>query len=464
MNPIKLIRKLGKVLRGGATFREMFLGVFLGFAIGMIPGANMTLIVLILLLLFLNTNGALAMMSILLGKALCLLLAPVTFHLGYWMIHSLGLVGLVRAAANTPVIALLDLHVYSLMGALPLIVIFGVAISWFVARSVLKMRARLAAATAGSEKMQKFAENRFARIVMRIVFGKQKEMLARMAGKKSSLIRKGRIIAALVVVAILVAGQFVFLDTLVKAGLERSLAAANGAEVNITSADLSLSSGRLVIEGLQVTDAARPTHNKLQIERTVAQISVADLLARRFLVDLIECQALRMDVERKRPGKVFRKPEKAEAEPAEGLLEKFGGKSAEYYAEIKKFNKRLQKLREFLESEDQADQPDKDALARKAKAMGYLKLSAKDYLTSHPTWVIRQIKISKIELRPDLPTFTAEGKNLSSHPSLYPDKMKLQARPDVDALKAFLTAAAGGKKQPVEKKVTGLLEGLFKKK
>ena len=42
--------------------------------------------------------------------------------------------------------------------------------------------------------------------------------------------------------------------------------------------------------------------------------------------------------------------------------------------------------------------------------------------------------------------------------------MKLQARPDVDALKAFLAATAGEKKQPVEKKVTGLLEGLFKKK
>ena len=175
MNPIKFIRKLGKVLRGGATFREMFLGVFLGFAIGMIPGANMTLIVLIFLLLFLNTNGALASLSILLGKVLCLLLAPVTFQLGYWMIHNLGLVGLVRAAANTPVIALLDLHVYSLMGALPLIVIFGGAFSWFVTKSVVKMRTGMATATAGNKKMQKAAESKFAKIVMRIVFGKQKK-------------------------------------------------------------------------------------------------------------------------------------------------------------------------------------------------------------------------------------------------------------------------------------------------
>ncbi|NQU76008.1 MAG: hypothetical protein HQ546_06840, partial [Planctomycetes bacterium] len=50
MNPIKLIRKFVKALRGGSSFREVFLGVFLGFAVGMIPGVNLTLILAVLLL------------------------------------------------------------------------------------------------------------------------------------------------------------------------------------------------------------------------------------------------------------------------------------------------------------------------------------------------------------------------------------------------------------------------------
>ena len=450
MNPIKLIRKLGKILRGGATFRDMFLGVFLGFAIGMIPGINLMVIILIFLLLFLNTNVALATLSIILGKILCLILAALTFHLGYWMIHGLGLVGLVRWAGNTPVVALLDLHVYSLMGALPLIIIIGGVLAWFVAKSIIKMRARLA--TADSERLRKVSENKFTRIIARIAFGKQKETFAEMADKKSPLIRKSRVIVALAVVVVLFIGQLLFLDTLVKAGLEKSLGSANGAEVNIVSVDLSLGSGRLVIDGLQVTDAARPTHNKVQAEQIVAQIDVGDMLARRFVIDLIECHALRTDTERKTPGDVYRQPKETEEKTSDSLLKKFGGKSAEYYAEVKKFNERLQKLREFLESDDpgatQSDMPDKDALARKAKALGYLKLSAKDYLAKHPTWVIRQIKIDKIELRPNLPTFTVEGKNLSSHPSLYPEKMELIARPDKDALKAFLTKKfAGGEKK-----------------
>ncbi len=460
MNPIKLIRKLGKALRGGATFRDMFLGIFLGFAVGMIPGVNLTLVFLILLLLFLNATGALAVLSFMLGKILCLVLAPVTFWLGYTMIHDMGLIGLVRSASDTPVVAMMDLHVYCLIGAIPLIIVIGGLMAWFVARSVVKTRAAIASAAGKSEKARKVAGNWFVRFLMRIVFGKQKGKLADMDEAKSPLIRKGRVIAAVVLTALLAVAGMIFLDSLVKQGLEKSIAAANGAEVNIARADLSLRSGRLVIEGLEVTDASRPTHNRFQAEKIVADVSIKDLLTRRFVIDLIECDAMRMDVERKTPGKVYReKIEAKEKTPSvpDYLAGKLG-KSAEYYEEIKKFNKRLQKLREYLKSDEaEASEPDTDAIAKRARALGYLKMSAKDYLTKKPTWVISNIKISHIELTPTLPTFVVEGKNISSHPSLLlPEKMALSAKPDEEALKDFLLKSVGQKD-----KMGGLLEGIL---
>ena len=489
MNPIKLIRQFGKVLRGGATFRDMFLGILLGFGIGMVPGVNLTLVILVLLLLFLNTNGVLAMLSIVLGKALALLLAPITFRIGYLLIHQLGLVGVVRTAANTPVIALLDLHVYCLIGAIPVIVIIGGVLGWLAARAVVKTRARMAAAATGSEKLQRAGQNKFAKFAMRIVFGKQKQMFAEMADKKTPLLRKGRAIAALVVVVLLVALQWMFLDTVVAAGLEKSIASANGAEVNIASADLSLVSGRLVIEGLQVTDAARPTHNKAQAERLVVDVSIGDLLRRRLVVDLIECQVLKTDMQRSSPGEVYGEPETKEP-PTIDLLAGRLGKSAEYYSEIKKFNERLKKLREYLKSDDPAGQsaaePDLQAIAERAAAEGYLNLSAKDYLAKNPTWMIRRLEVTQVQLRPDFPTFIVEGENLSSHPSLLQEKAKLTARPDDKALKAFLAKSLGEKgglladllggkeqgqeesaaedePQELEKKAKSLLKGLFDK-
>ncbi|KKL81256.1 hypothetical protein LCGC14_1996590, partial [marine sediment metagenome] len=331
MNPIKLIRRLGRALRGGAAQREMFLAVFLGFAIGMVPGVNLTLVILILGLLLLNTTGALAGPAILLGKMLCLLLAPVTFRIGYAMIHSLGLGGVVRAASDTPVLALLDLHVYCLIGAIPVILVIGTLLGWLVARSMMKMRARIAAATESSDRLQKVARNRFAGIVMNLVFGKQKGTLAELGADKSPLIRKGRVIAALVVIAVLAIVQAIFLDGIVRRGLAKAITAANGAEVNIRKLDLSLGSGRLIVEGLQVTDASRPERNQVQVERIVADISISDLLARRFVVDLVEAQGVRTDVERSSPGKVYQPKEKEPSAGIGDLVMGQLGKSAEYY-------------------------------------------------------------------------------------------------------------------------------------
>lgn len=459
MNPIKLIRKLGKALRGGATFRDMFLGIFLGFAIGMVPGVNLTLVFLIVLVLFLNATGALAGLSFVPGKILCLLLAPVTFRLGYMMIHDWGLGGLVRSASDTPVLALMDLQVYCLLGAIPLIIVIGGLLAWFVAGSIVKTRSAIASAAGRSEKAQKVAGNALIRFLMRIVFGKQKGKMADMAEAKSPLIRKGRVVAAVVILAVLAVVGIIFLDPLVKPGLEKSIAAVNGAEVNIAKADLSLRSGRLVIEGLEVTDADRPTHNLFQAEKIVMDVDIAAILTRRLVMDLVECDAMRMDTERGTPGEVYRQVEAEKKSPLDlGDLAGKWDKRAEYYAQIKKFNERLQKLKDYLKSDDpgaKKEDEDAEALGRRAKAMGYLKMSAKNILAKNPTWVIRDVKVSRIELHQNFPTFTLEGKDLSSHPSLHPEKMTLSARPDDEALKEFLAKSTGGKD-----KTGGLLEKL----
>ena len=443
MNPIKLIRQLGKVLRGGATRRDMFLGIFLGFAIGMVPGVNLTLVLLIVLLLFLNTNGVLAAVAILLGKALAVLLAPVTFHIGYVIIHKIGLTGLFGWAANTPVIALLNLDVYCLIGAVPFIIILGGLGAWFVPRFIVIGREKMAAVAAKGGKLQGVAGNKVARLFLRIVFGKQTETFAEMSDKKSPLIRKGRVIVGAGIIVILLLLQWLLLDTAVRVGLTKGMAAANGAEVNIASASLSLGSGKLVIEGLQVTDPARPTHNHAQAERIVADISISDLLARRLVIELIESVAFKTDAERESPGEVYGTADEASPTDEGAALADMLGTSAKYYSKVKKFNESLDKLRDGLESDEpgtgeDAVPPETDTISDEAAAKGYFGLSAKDHLTRNPTWVIHELRITQVELQPDLPTFIIEGKNLSSHPSLLEEKSELTARPDEDALKAFL--------------------------
>lgn len=465
MNPIKLIRKLVKVLRGGATFRQMFLAILLGFAAGMIPGINLTLIACIVLLLILNTNGGLAVMGYVVGKALCLLLAPVTFEIGYLLIHSAGLMGLIQTLADTPVLALLDLHVYCLLGALPLIVVLGGGMGWALGTIILKARAGLAAA-GQKEKARKVADNLVVRILLRIAFGRQKRTMAEMAEKSSPIFLKGRLIAGLVVIAAILLGQYLFLDVLARKGLEAAIAEAGGAEVNVRRADLSLLTGHLVIEGLQVTDAARPTHNLVQADRIVTDVSVEALLARRLVVDAVECEKIRTDVQRDAPGEVYRERPPTDEDKKRWNIDIGGlGKITEYYDQAKKLHERIQKLKDYLQDEEPQTEegpPDKERLKEEARLRGYLRLSAKDYLAKRPTWVIRHAKVGGVEVAQGLPGITVEGRELSSHPSLHTEKMELKAYPDEDIAKQLKEGIFGKGDKDLGKKVKEGLGGLKK--
>ena len=463
MNPIRLIRKSLKALRGGAKPWQVFVGVFLGFAAGMVPGVNLTVLTLAVLLLLLNTNGGLAGLSAALAKGLCLLLAPVTFHLGYFLMHSLGLVAVVRAAADTPVLALLDLHVYSLFGALPIIVVVGGGLAFWVTRAIGKAQARLRAASETSEGLQKVGRNPVVRLLVRLAMGKKPDDEV---AASAPLFKKGRLLAGGIVLVIVLTAQALFINRLARQGIEAAIGQATGAEVNVRKSDLSLSTGRLVVEGLQVTDPARPASNQVQADRIVADVSLSDLLARRFVLDSVESDSMRLDVPRASPGKVYREP--ASKEPLLAPLDVGSlGKVKAYYEQAKRLNEKIQKVREYLKSDDAAGKvPSTGDLEAEARLRGYLRLSAKDYLTRHPTWVVRNVKLTGVEVYKDLPGVTIEGHNLSSHPSLYPEKMDLKAYPEENVLKSLEKGLWDTIKGAGRDGGKGLLEGvkgLFKK-
>ncbi len=418
MNPIKLIRKLGKTLRGGATFRQVFLGVFLGFAVGMTPGVNLTLFVLIALFLLMNINGAMGTLALMLGKILCHVLAPLTFQIAYAMVHSLGLLGLVQWMADTPVLALMDWQVYCLIGGLPIIILGGGALAIYTGRSMAKVRQHLAAATDKSGAYRKLGENKLTKLLMRIVFGKQKTDFADMVDDKGPLFRKGRLIGGAVVLAVVVALPLMFMNRIATFAVVKGLAAANGAEVTVESVSLS-AGGKLVVTGLQVTDRQRPTHNSVQAERLEADVSVLGLLTRRVVIDVLSCEGVMLDGERATPGEVFQRRDDDAAEPFQ--LPTVGGEDLQNAKKtFDRINGVVEKLSEHLSSDDPS-QADAEArrrrLADEARVAGYLRLSAKGYLAKRPAWVIREASFPVGLYGSDL-VFTLTARNISSHPSL----------------------------------------------
>ena len=425
MTPLKLIRKFGKLVRGGAGPTQIFLGCFLGVLVGMIPGMNLTLVLAILLLVIFNGNFGLAVLGIAAGKVLSLLVAPLTFQLGYTIIHGIGQEELFRTVSAAPVAAWLDLHVYCLVGGVPVALVAGFVFGWIVMRLIIGLRKRIVDSTTRSEKVDKLAQNKLVRLLLRILFGKQKKDLAEMADQKQPIIRMWAFVLAIVALVIAVGVELLALDYVLKRTVESSIGRMVGAEVNVGKAKLSLRDGKLLMEDIQITDPDKPTHNVIHIEKLEGNVSMRELLAKRFVIDKLELTGVEGDMPRKSPGKVYDLSAEERAKQAEQASQEQPEDAAARYIELgkdlRKYLRYVEKLKEYVKRQEAGKQKEGDRKQRTAALAGnrgYLSLSASELLTERPAWTIREIVAGKVKFNKDGKDHTIGARELSSNPRL----------------------------------------------
>jgi uncharacterized protein (TIGR03546 family) len=395
---------------------------------GMAPGFNLTIVALITLILVLNVPLGLSILTFALGRILAILLAPWTFELGYYLIHHAGLEGFIRWTGDTPVVALMDLHFYCLFGGLIVGAVLGAVIGALMGRFIVRVRKMLAGAGDASEVFRKLSDNFITRGLLWILFGKQKKTMKEMLEGRDRIIRPAGVIIVLVFLGLTVGTAVVGVDYFLAGSLADAMGSVNGAEVNITEADLSFARGRMRLEGLQVTDPGKPTHNIVQMETLASDVSITGLLTRRLIVDEIRVSALRTDARRESPGEVYQPPEPPPADPK---IEWPGDILWDYFENPEKYHKYieyLERLKEYLEKQRQAEQKevDKEWLEKVARARGYFALSARSVLAEHPTVVVRKVVIDKIRLGGGEQLYRLEADELSSHPVLNPKGMKVR--------------------------------------
>lgn len=425
MNPLAIVRKIGKFVRGGGGAPQIILACTLGFTLGMIPGFSLTTILLILAIILLNVSIGMTLISVAVGKLASLILAPVTYSIGYAVIHNIGLEPLFVRIADTPVLALLDLHVYCLTGGLLAGGILGFLLGLLPAWVVVQMRRGLVAANERSQLVQKLSKNFLVRFLLRILFGKSKRPLSELLDVRFPLVRKSGVIVTVVLAVILIGTPVLLVDHILAAVLADNLAAANGAEVNIERADLAIFSGRLNIEGLQMTDRDNPSHNLLAADKLTSDISIADLLAKRVVIDRLEINHLRSDVPRSSPGKVYPRDE-AEPDDAADDDDEQGGRLLDYFENIEEYRKYLdylEKAADYLRQQQRQKEGEPPISEQEMLARAYFDRSASHILVRHPALLIRELIIDRISFRDA--EFRLQGAQLASHPALNPHPMSI---------------------------------------
>jgi uncharacterized protein (TIGR03545 family) len=126
-------------------------------------------------------------------------------------------------------------------------------------------------------------------------------------------IRWPGLIGFVVVVGVVIALWFLFLDGIVRRMVEKGGTAIVGAEVDLAGAHVTLIPPGITLQGLQVTDPQAPEKNSIEIARIAFSLDSLNLFRRKVIINEMSAEEMRFGAARKRPGKVVVPPEKAPA-------------------------------------------------------------------------------------------------------------------------------------------------------
>lgn len=461
-----MIRGIAKILRGKATPFQILMACVLGSMIGFVPslqsGAG-TLVVLTLLLIILNANLALAALVAGAAKLLSLAIMPVTFQVGRVLLDG-PTSGLFRKAINAPGSALLGLEYYTTTGGIAIGLVIGIVLGLLVSGIVRRFRKVIATYEVGSAAFQAFTTKPLNKFIMWVFLGgKGKGSYSDMLKKRIGLpIRVTGVVFAVLVVGLLVVSYKYLSGPIVTSFLRAGLERANGATVDLASADIDAKTGTITLTGLAVCDASEPTKDLFRAATLTGDVSGKDLLRKRISMDKVVAVDAMQGATRKVPGVVFRPPakDKPDTLPGEKTLE-------DYIKQAKEWKEKLAQARRWLE-EINKRRPDggptggpgektetlEERLRRLVKEQGYTRVVASHLIEGAPTFLVRELEAKGVRVEAASggggggggvlagQTLDIRGENLSTQPWLVEGAPRVVVTSSGGTLNAEVAAGA----------------------
>lgn len=421
-----LTRSVGKVLRGKATPVQIMLACVIGGAIGFLPELSTSVgltIALLLLLVVLNANLAVAGLVGLASKLVGLLALPLSFEVGRFLLDG-PTGGLFKAMINAPVLALFGFEHYATSGALALGALFGAACGLMLIAIVGAFRRKMATLEEGSERYKAYTSKWWVKALLFVFVGggHGKKTYAELANKRvGNPIRPLGVVFAALVVGLFFIVQSFLSGPIVTMAVKRGLERANGATVDLAGADFDLRSGRMTLTGLALADVNDVTLDSFRASRVEGAISASDLLRKRFAIDTLTIAEGVSGAKRAIPGRVLRPARPAPPpDDSEKTID-------DYLREAQLWKERLAQARQWVERvsgpardpSDEARETLEERLRRRAREQGYARVKADHLLEGAPTVLIREVVAEGVRVE-KLPgeVFDVRGENLSTQPWL----------------------------------------------
>ena len=420
-----LTRKIGSIVRGKATPFHLVSACVLGSALGFLPGFGQApglIAFLVLLLIVVNANLLVAVLAGVAAEVVSLPLMSVSFGVGRVLIDG-PTSGLLKALINAPVLALFGFEYYVTTGGLLLGVIFGLVLSVIVVKGITAFRRKTAALEEGSEGFRRLTQRRTVRFLLYVFVGRGHGKSAYgdlLEVKMGNPIRPIGVVFAAMVVGLLAIAMLFLRGPIVTMALQRGLERANGATVDIESADLDLGEGQLRIRGLAIADPSALDTDLFRTDLLEADVSDLSLLRKRLKLDRIVISGAAHGTKRAVPGHLVGKP----PPPAPAPPDADGGTISDYLDNAAQWQRRLAQVRRWLDklsgpAGGDEDAKDGDPLGQQARLEGYRFIKAEHVITEAPAFHVGELLIERLTTdKVKGETLTVTGSNLSTHPGL----------------------------------------------
>jgi len=461
-------RKLGKLIRGKTTPFQIYAACLLGAFLGFIPGFGQApglILFWTFLLLILNANLFAAGVVGLLSKLIYLIALPVAFQIGRFLLEG-PTQGLFEAMANAPVLAYFGFDYFAVVGGQVLGLVVGLASGAYLTRALRSLRGRLAAREKEGRE-SRFANKGWAK-ALRWIFigGKRKQSYEELSAKKvGNPIRILGVVAVVVLSGLLWFASTYLTDELVASAARQNLAKANGATVDLESADVDFKEGRLELSKIAFADPNDLGTDLFRSDRIVADVSSADILRKRFSVDNLVIDSASSGLARETPGKIVGPPPEGSKKPALELPDFKDIDSVLENAEI--WKERLSQVKRWIETLSSASGPEalkagkrwEKELTSRIQSVGYSNVEAGFLVQDSPTLWIRNLEALGVKTDYlDGQKVNIRGVNLSSHPHLVEGNPTVSLDTEDGKLSATLALgfAAGRAENKLDFSYTGL--------
>jgi uncharacterized protein (TIGR03546 family) len=451
-------RKIGKLLRGGVRPFSVVTACMLGTWLGFSPGlgqAPLWTAGLVALLVLLSANLFVATAAAGVGALLALLLMPVNFAVGQWLLD--GPMGpAFGVLINAPVTAWLGLAYYVVPGGMVVGGVIGVVESIGLLWVLRRFRRAMAAVESGSQRYAKWTGRRWVRTLGWLLLGgRSKKTYAELSELKGlgNPIRPLGAAAVVLVVVLLFLMRGLLTGPVVGWQLQSQLERMFGATVDVGRVELDTGTGRLEVHHLAITDPDDLERDLWRSTLLTADVDVDGLLRRRLAVDEVVSDGGVVGAERAVPGRrTTQLPEPSENDqlglPQVRRLE-------ELVRDAQRWRARLTRVRSWLERIAGPPDPVRlpgpmgDWVRRRTQTVGLRHVRAEHLVEGAPRLLLRRGEARNVVVREmEDRRFTITGENVSTHPELVDGPPRITVRSDDGAIDLSLAptgwSEAGG--------------------